>query len=153
MNKDVSQFIEKLFATNPLNRLPEQYGGGRIFARPIIGVAKGDDPIFLKYKEVVGPKHLTPAEMWLQSGLPDDPDISARLRKISVIFPYVERIREESKSAQKMPAEIYSVGRNFANAFMDDVLEKTVSYFQEKGFQAPPVMRFPDKQPGSAGSD
>ena len=84
MNTDVSQFIERLFATNALNRLPEQYGGGRIFDRPIIGVAKGDDPIFLKYKEVVGPKHLTPAEMWLQSGLPDDPDIAARLRTVSI---------------------------------------------------------------------
>ena len=143
MNTDVSQFIEKLFATNALNRLPEQYGGGRIFDRPIIGVAKGDDPIFLKYKEVVGPKHLTPAEMWLQSGLPYDPDIAARLRAISIIFPYVERIREESKAAEKMPAEIYSVGRNFANAFMDEVLEKTVSYFQEKGFQATSGMRSP----------
>ena len=143
MNSDVSQFLEKLFATNALNRLPEQYGGGRIFARPIIGVAKGDDPIFLKYKEVVGPKHLTPAEMWLQSGLQDDPDIAARLRTVSIIFPYVERIREESKAAEKMPAEIYSVGRNFANAFMDDVLEKTVSYFQKKGFQATSGMHSP----------
>ena len=143
MNTDVSQFLEKLFASNALNRLPAQYGGGRIFDRPIIGVAKGDDPIFLKYKEVVGPKHLTPAEMWLQSGLPDDPDIAARLRTVSIIFPYVERIREESKAAEKMPAEIYSVGRNFANAFMDDVLEKTVSYFQKKGFQATSGMRSP----------
>ena len=143
MNTDVSQFLEKLFATNALNRLPEQYGGGRIFARPIIGVAKGDDPIFLKYKEVVGPKHLTPAEMWLQSGLPGDPDIAARLRTVSIIFPYVERIRNESKTAKTMPAEIYSVGRNFANAFMDDMLEKTVSYFQKQGFQATSGMRSP----------
>lgn len=143
MNTDVSQFIEKLFTTNALNRLPEQYGGGRIFARPMIGVAKGDDPIFLKYKEVVGPKHLTPVEMWLQSGLPDDPDIAARLRTVSIIFPYVDGIREQSKTAEKMPAEIYSVGRNFANAFMDDVLEKTVSYFQKKGFQATSGMRSP----------
>ncbi|MCP4626589.1 MAG: hypothetical protein GY850_24245 [bacterium] len=143
MNTEVSQFLEKLFASNALNRLPEQYGGGRIFDGPIIGVAQGDDPIFLKYKEVVGPGHLTPAEMWLQSGLPDDPDIAARLRTVSIIFPYVERIREESNTAQKMPAEIYSVGRNFADAFMDEVLEKTVSYFQEKRFQATSGMRSP----------
>jgi epoxyqueuosine reductase QueG len=42
-----------------------------------------------------------------------------------------------------MPAEIYSVGRNFANAFMDDVLEKTVAFFQKKGFQATSGMRSP----------
>jgi epoxyqueuosine reductase QueG len=143
VNTQILQFLEELFETNSLNRLPEQYGGGRIFDTPTIGVANGDDPIFLKFKEVVGPKHLTPAEMWEQSGLQDDPDIAARLRTVSIIFPYVDRIREESKTAQKMPAEIYSVGRNFANAFMDDVLEKTVAFFQKKGFQATSGMRSP----------
>jgi epoxyqueuosine reductase QueG len=143
VNTEVQLFLDELFASNALNRLPEQYGGGRIFDTPIFGVAKGDDPIFVKYKEVVGPKHLTPAEMWLQSGLPHDQQIAGRLRTVSIIFPYVDRIREESKTARRMPAEIYSVGRNFANAFMDDVLEKTITFFQKKGFQATSGMRSP----------
>ena len=143
MKQDVKEFVEELFAVNELNRLPEQYGGGRIFDTPAIGVAGGDDPIFLKFKEVVGPEHLTPAQMWVQSGLPEDQDLAARLRILSIIFPYVELIREESKTAEIMPAEIYSVGRNFANAFMDDVLDKTVAFFQANGFQATSGMRSP----------
>jgi epoxyqueuosine reductase QueG len=35
------------------------------------------------------------------------------------------------------------VGRNFANAFMDDVLDKTVAFFQDQGFQATSGMRSP----------
>ena len=143
LNRNFKQFIEQLFDVNELNRLPEQYGGGRIFDTPIFGVAKGDDPIFLKYKDVVGPRHLTPVEMWVQSGLPQNRDIAGQLLILSIIFPYVDRIREESKTAQKMPAEIYCVGRNFANAFMDDVLERTVAFFQKKGFQATSGMRSP----------
>jgi epoxyqueuosine reductase QueG len=143
LNRDVKQFIEGLFAVNKLNRLPEQYGGGRIFDTPLIGVSGGDDPIFLKFKEVVGPKHLTPAEMWVQSGLPEDNHHPGHLRILSIIFPYVDQIRKESKKAKEMPAEIYSVGRNFANAFMDDVLEKTVAFFQDKGFKATSGMRSP----------
>jgi len=143
VNVDVQQFLNELFAANTLNRFPEQYGGGRIFNTPAMGVARGDDPIFLKFKDVVGSKHLTPAQIWVQSGLPDDPDLAARLRTVSIIFPHMDIIREESKTALKMPAEIYSVGRNFANAFMDDVLEKTVAFFQEKGFQATSGMRSP----------
>jgi epoxyqueuosine reductase QueG len=143
MNAQIQQFLDALFSTNTLNLLPEQYGGGRIFDSPAIGVAKGDDSIFLKFKEVVGPKHLTPAEMWVQSGLPEDNHLPENLRILSMIFPYVDRIRKESKSAKEMPAEIYSVGRNFANAFMDDVLEKTVVFFQNKGFQATSGMRSP----------
>ena len=143
MNRDVENFLEDLFAANELNRLPDRFGGGRIFDRPLIGVSGGDDPIFLKFKDVVGPKHLTPAEMWEQSGLPVEENLAARLRIVSIIFPYVELIRRESKSTVEMPAEIYSVGRNFANAFMDDVLEKTVAFFQGKGYRAASGMRSP----------
>lgn len=143
MNREVQQFFDELFAANPLNRLPDEYGGGRIFDTPTLGVAKGDDAIFLRFKTVVGPQHLTPAEMWLQSGLPDVQDLAARLRIVSIIFPYVDRIRAASKTARKMPADIYSVGRNFANAFMDDVLARAVAFFQAKGFQATSGMRSP----------
>jgi epoxyqueuosine reductase QueG len=143
LNQNVRQFLDELFETNALNRLPDRYGAGRIFDTPAFGVAKGDDPIFLKFKEVVGPGHLTPAQMWVQSGLPDTQGLAARLRIVSIIFPYVDRIREESKTAEEMPAEIYCVGRNFANAFMDEVLEKAVAYFQERGFRATSGMRSP----------
>ena len=54
----------------------------------------------------MGPKHLTPAEMWIQSGLPEDTHFADQLRILSIIFPYVNRIREESKTAKEMPAEI-----------------------------------------------
>ncbi|MHC4133303.1 MAG: hypothetical protein ACYSR3_15165 [Planctomycetota bacterium] len=91
----------------------------------------------------MGPKHLTPAEMWIQSGLPEDTHLATQLRIVSILFPYVDLIREESKTAKEMPAEIYSVGRNFANGFMDDVLEKTVAFFQDKGFLAVSGMHSP----------
>jgi len=143
MNADVQRFLDELFAANALNRLPQRYDGGRIFDAPAIGVARGDDPIFEKFKKVVGPKHLTPVEMWVQSGLPEDPHLAARLRILSILFPYVNLIREESKTAKQLPAEIYSVGRNFANAFMDDVLEKTSAFFQDRGYQAVSGMHSP----------
>ena len=143
MNAEVQQFLTEMFASNPLNRLPKTNGGGRIFDAPVIGVSQGDDPIFLKYKDVVGPEHLTPTEMWRQSGLAADSHPPERLRILSIIFPYVDLIREKSKSAKALPAEIYSVGRNFANALMDDVLVKTVAFFQDKGFQATSGMRSP----------
>jgi epoxyqueuosine reductase len=143
LNAEVQQFLDEMFASNTLNRLPEAYGGDRIFDTPIFGVARGDDPIFLKYEDVVGPEHLTPAQMWRQSGLAAASHLPEQLRILSIIFPYVDLIREKSTTAKDIPAEIYSVGRNFANAFMDDVLEKTVGFFQDKGFQATSGMRSP----------
>ncbi|MCP4753668.1 MAG: hypothetical protein GY866_22520 [Proteobacteria bacterium] len=136
MNEKVQVFLNDVFAANELNRLPENYGGGRIFAEPLTGVSRGDDPIFHKYKEVVAPEHLTPAEMWVQSGLPDGRDLPPRLRILSIVFPYVDRIREEGKKAEDYPADIYRIGRNFADDFMSDVLDKTVVFFQDQGFQS-----------------
>ncbi len=136
MNEQTQRFIEDLFAESKLNRLPENYDGGRIFAEPITGVSRGDDPIFQKFKAVVGPEHMTPAEMWVQSGLPDGDAPASHLRILSIIFPYVDRIREESKKAHEFPVDIYRIGRNFANDFMSEVLERMVGFFQDNGFSA-----------------
>lgn len=145
MNDDVLTFLKELFASSGLNRLPEKYGGGRIFDAPLIGVARGDDPIFERYKELVGPEHMTPAEMWTESGLPseNDADLASSLRTLAIVFPYVDRIREESKDIEGMPAEIYSVGRNYANDFMDEVMKKTVKFFEERGHHAAAGMLSP----------
>lgn len=143
MNTKIQKFMEALFADSSLNRLPGAYGGGRIFDTPVVGVAKGDDPIFEKFKQFVGPEHMTPLEMWLAAGLDGDGMRPDRLRLVSIVFPYVRRIRQASKTAREFPAEIYCVGRNFANAFMTDVLHQTVGFFRQNGFDALAAMLSP----------
>ena len=139
MNREILQFLEHHFAENKLNRLPEEYGGGRIFSTPLIGVSKGNDPIFKKFKEVVGPKHLTPFEMWVSDNNKDL--IDSELRIISIIFPFVEKIRKQAQKPIKisnflLPAEIYSVGRNYANAFKEKICKETMKFLEEKGYSA-----------------
>jgi epoxyqueuosine reductase len=137
INEETLKFLEGIFESSQENRLPKDYGGGRIFSAPLIGVASGDDPIFQKYKDgIVGPKHMTPHEMWLASGLPDKDDLNARLRIVSIVFPYADEIREEGKNADGIPAEIYCMGRNLANAFINQVLENTVGFYEDNGYQA-----------------
>lgn len=136
-NEQTLEFIEEVFESCEENRLPEDYGGGRIFAPPLMGVSSGDDSIFKRYKDgVVGQKHLTPHEMWIESGMPDEEGLSERLRIVSIVFPYVDEIREKGKSAVSIPAEIYCMGRNLANAFINKVLKQTEEFFQGKGFRA-----------------
>jgi epoxyqueuosine reductase len=151
MNEKVQLFLTDLFLTSELNRLPEQFGADRIFDPPLIGVSRGDDPIFIKFKEVVAPEHLTPLEVWTADGLRSQEDSADRLRILSIIFPYVKRIRDESKkhnrnervTKPKMPADIYCLGRNYANEFMKDVLRKTMAFFQDQGFRTTAGMLSP----------
>ena len=143
MKKELEQFLEEFFASNELNRLHENYGGGRIFSTPKIGVARGDDPIFQKFKEVVTPEHLTPIELWVACGQKELPVSSLRI--VSIIFPFVDKIRKESKNFIELPrvtlpAEIYCVGRNYANAFKQETCRQTIEFFKEKGYRAVAAM-------------
>ncbi|MFX0032509.1 MAG: hypothetical protein ACFE8E_11750 [Candidatus Hodarchaeota archaeon] len=139
MNEILLDMLKEVFENNNLNRLPEKYGGGKIFSQPLIGVARGDDPIFFKFKETVGPEHLTPLEMWLASGQKQLPISSLYI--LSIIFPFVDKIRNEGNIPITLPkiilpAEIYSVARNFAKDFRNYIMRETLNFFQTQGYIA-----------------
>ena len=68
LNDEYLEFLIQKFEESEFNRLPEEFGSGKIFSKPLIGVAQGNDPIFQKYKEIIGSEHLTPLELWLATG-------------------------------------------------------------------------------------
>ena len=143
MNEDFLEYLTEWYATSDLNRLHENYGGGRIFSDPIIGVSRGDDPILQKFKEVVDKSHLTPIELWQAEGQETVP--ASDLRIISIVFPFVDKIRKESKnfiesSRVKLPAEIYSLGRNYANAFKKETCNQAIKFFNDRGYMAVAAM-------------
>ena len=143
MIEDLHQYLNEFFSTSELNRLHKNYGGGKIFSNPLIGVAGGDDSIFPRYKEIITPEYLTPIELWVAC---DQMKLHpSNLRVVSIVFPYVDKIRKESKNVVelkriKLPAEIYSVGRNYANAFKKETCRQVISFFENKGFKAVAAM-------------
>jgi len=103
----------------------------------LIGVARGDDPVFEKFKDVVAPEHMTPAEMWARSGLSGAEVPAARLRIVSIVFPYSSAIREAGRRNEgDLPPEIYCLARNLANRFIDEALRETEDFFRDRGFRA-----------------
>jgi len=139
LKEELLSNLRNLFATSKLNRLPEKYGGGRIFSDPLVGVAQGNDSMFNKFKEVIAPEHLSPIEMWLannQENVPDD-----ELRIFSIVFPFTNEIREARKNQIALqriilPAEIYSIGRNYANKFIPYIMSQLIEFFEKRGFNA-----------------
>ena len=132
-------YLKQKFESSELNRLPDKYGGGNIFSQPLIGVAQGNDPIFFKFKEIVGVEHYTPLEMWLASGQKQLP--ASNLYIVSIVYPFTDEIRKKSITPIRLakmilPAEIYSIARNFAKDFRNYIMEQTVEFLQNKGFDA-----------------
>jgi epoxyqueuosine reductase QueG len=136
VNADLQGFVKELFQDSGRNRLPAELGGGRIFSSPALGVSGGDDPIFLRFKEVVHTEHLTPEEMWARSGMPTPMTHGSSLRVISILFPYENHIRTAGKAAQGMPPEVYCVARNLANGFQRYVQQRCVAWFERRGHRA-----------------
>ncbi len=137
MNTAVQAALHDFSASSELNRLPAECGGGRIFSDPLIGVARGDDHIFEKLKTVVAEEHLTPVEMWLKSGLPDNEGLAMHLRIVSIVFPYSGEIREQGKRVRgDMPPEIYCVARNLADGFIRSALDTVACLCREHGYRA-----------------
>jgi epoxyqueuosine reductase QueG len=139
MNEELIQFLTRFFEASKLNRLPEKYGGEMIFSSPLIGVARGDDPIFQSYKEIIASDHLTPIELWLSEGF--ETLITSDLRIISIVFPFDDNIRKESYKVEKflrvtLPAVKYCIGRNYANAFKKEVCRQAIEFFKFKGYRA-----------------
>jgi epoxyqueuosine reductase QueG len=144
MFDETQRFIQEQVASSQLNLLPPAYGSTRFFAAPIIGVASGNDPIFMRFKEVVAEEHLAPSEMWIRTGMAASKNLAAGLRIVSIILPYESRIREAGeKNETNMPPEIYCIARNLANPFIDFLLERTVNFFRKKGFQSTSGIRSP----------
>ncbi|MFX1558611.1 MAG: hypothetical protein ACFFC9_15270, partial [Promethearchaeota archaeon] len=139
MNEELLEFLKEKFDNSNLNRLPENFGGNKIFSDPLIGVAQGNDSIFFKFKESVGSEHFTPLEMWLANGQKQLP--ASNLYAVSIAYPFTDEIRKESVNPiilpkMKLPAEIYSVARNYAKSFRNYIMEQTIDFFQEKGYNA-----------------
>jgi len=143
INRDLKHFLDEWFASSELNLLHKNYGGGRIFSDPIIGVVKGDDSIIQEFKKVVGEEHLTPYDLWLFEGKREIP--ASDLSVVSIVFPYGDTIRNKSKNVSELsriilPAEIYSVGRNYANAFKQETCRQVIRFLNERRYSAVAAM-------------
>ncbi|MBD3255311.1 MAG: hypothetical protein GF383_09475 [Candidatus Lokiarchaeota archaeon] len=139
MIEEINDLLKEFFEDSELNRLPEKYGGGKIFSDPLLGVASGADPIFLKFKDLITPEYLTPLELWTSAN--NSKTDSSKLRVLSIVFPFVPKIREESKNTIKLsrlilPAEIYCVGRNYANEFKKETLRYVIKNLVSRGYNA-----------------
>ena len=110
----ISGIVEKLWERDG-NRLwqdrPEPAWG-----KPLIGVCRGDDPVFARYKEVVGPIHWTPEEVF-RIAFPGVVAEPAELAVISWILPQTEATRRDNAAAERYPAERWARSRIFGERF------------------------------------
>jgi epoxyqueuosine reductase QueG len=134
--------IEAFVRSSPLNRLPDSEGDP-IFVEPLVQYADGDDPLFLEYKQIIDPGHLTPREALAQACHKSPEDRPSRLSVISWVLPISDKTRKSNRPQTKAPSRPWSYTRWFGEKFNEALREHVVKLLTERGYLAAAPMLQP----------
>ncbi len=142
--------VEKCVREHPRNRFTE-LDGSPIFGPPLVGFADGDDPLFMDYKRIIGPWHLTPREVLekVQAGQePSEKRSLARVSVISWVLPISRETRVSNRRENKEPSRRWAHTRYFGEEFNDSLRHYLVDLLTQAGLVAcaPASSSFFEKQ-------
>jgi hypothetical protein len=130
----IGQVIEDFIETSPQNTLQNKTND-RAFDTPLVGFSRGDDPLYETYKEVVGPFHWTPLEIFTRAfkGLAVKPE---DLTVISWILPQTKATKADNRKQTTYPAESWARARIFGEEVNVKLRKHVVAILQENGYPA-----------------
>ena len=99
---------------------------------PLVGFARGDDPIFATFKEHVGPEQWLPVEA-IALAYPDIAFDPAELAIICWVLPQTAATRADSRAAKLYPPERWARSRMFGEAFNNSLKAQVVQSLQRPG--------------------
>lgn len=99
----IREEIKAFVRTSPVNHMPMPESD-IIFDEPMVQFVDSDDPLFLKYKTIIDPSHLTPREAFAKALNKNPEDMPARLSVISWILPITRQTREPNRKQTKAPS-------------------------------------------------
>lgn len=126
----ITGFIER----SPHNTLQNQTND-KAFDTPMVGFSRGDDPIYDAYKEVVGPFHWTPLEIFSQTFR----HLSVKaedLTVISYILPQTKATKVANRKESIYPAERWARARIYGEEVNVRLRQHVTAILQENGYAA-----------------
>jgi epoxyqueuosine reductase len=109
---------------------------------PLIGFSRGDDPLYQKFKEDIGPFHWTPQEIFTATfpGLRIAP---GELTVISWILPQTEQTRRDNRREKSLPADRWILSRKYGEDFNIKLRDHLVAALRGAGTEAVAPMNSP----------
>lgn len=140
-NVDIENIIYQYWASAAGNSL-QMATGEMAWAEPHVAVAAGDDPLFQRIKELIGPFHWTPQEAFALA-FPDNPAPAHALRVISYVLPQTPQTRMDQRRETIMPAERWARSRFYGEAFNCDLRNHLADTLTSAGYPATAPERLP----------
>lgn len=133
LKSSIIKFIEKYTATSGENHLHAI--NEKAWAQPLVGFASGSDPLFDKYREMIGDFYWTPADA-MKLAYPDADFDRTELTVICWVLPQTDETIAEQRKATLLPSRrwIFSRlhGENFNNQLRDDFQK----FLRDQGLKA-----------------
>ena len=121
---------------------------GRIepaWGTPLVAYASGADPIFAQYKEVVGPFHWTPLELF-ELAYPTESASPDELTVIAWVLPQTEATKRDNRRQRAYPAERWARSRIMGEQFNNKLRAHVGQMLSEAGYPAVAPMLHPEWQ-------
>jgi epoxyqueuosine reductase len=128
----ICRSVEAFVVESALNRLVE-IDGSPIFDRPLVGLADGDDSLFARYKEIIGPFHRTPRE-----ALAEEAPIEAGepVGVVAWILPITQTTRDSNRERDRSPSMRWAHTKQYGEALNDALRRHLVALLREAGYRA-----------------
>lgn len=126
--------IEDFIENSPENTLQNE-NNDKAFDTPLVGFSKGDDPLYETYKEVVGPFHWTPLEIFTKTFR----DMSVKAEELTVIswiLPQTQATKSDNRRQSTYPAERWARARIFGEEVNEKLRKHVVAMLQKSGYPA-----------------
>jgi epoxyqueuosine reductase QueG len=112
------------------------------WAEPVVGFSRGDDPVYEQFKEVVGPFHWMPREIY-ELSYSGEPVIPGDLTVISWVLPQTEATKVDNRQEIVYPAERWARARIYGEQANSKLRQHVVDALGEVGIHAVAPMLSP----------
>ena len=112
MERVIRDEILHFVLESPDNRFPDS--DQPYFEEPLAGFAAADDPLFSEFRKVIGPFHMTPAE--IMKNIYGD-RVGEAKTVICWILPISRATRESNRKEERMPSREWALTRAYGERF------------------------------------
>jgi len=136
-HKNPANWIETMirdFIRSPENTLKHRENE-KAWEDPLVGFSSGDDSLYQEYKELVGPFHWTPLEIFMNT-FPSLEVSAEDLTVISWVLPQTEVTKSDNRKEMIYPSERWARARMFGEEVNVKLAKHVVSNLQQAGVNA-----------------
>lgn len=130
----IEREIRDFCARSPENSLgPDSVE--KAWEEPLVGIARGDDPYFVRFKRDIGPFYWTPEEAFALAFAGREVP-SEELSVVSYVLPQTPATRREQRQEADYPSRRWSLSREYGEAFNQRLRRHLVEVLAAAGVDA-----------------